>query len=149
MPGAQPIFIYVLIFLAVLYRVGSRAYLAYSRGYKTWPILAVLGGLYLVLFIIRLAFHVISPVFTIVSVAILLLSVLIFRMSGNSYSTQPVAKPSPWQKSPGAWPPAPAPASTPTETLPPAATAEPARQVAQDATPPWARPQGSPADSAD
>ena len=51
----------VAIFLFVLYRAGSLAYLSYKRQYKTWPIIATLAGLYLILFYCKTSFWLSRP----------------------------------------------------------------------------------------
>ncbi len=75
----QTALISLVIFGIVLFRVGSRAWQAYTGGFKTWPIIALLGAIYLILLIVRLILHIHSPIFFVISLVVYYLSYFLYR----------------------------------------------------------------------
>ena len=79
-------FISIALFLFVIYRICNRAYMAYTRGYKTWPILALLAVLYIIFGVVRRFTGMDTNTFLIGSFVCIIASQLIFRSSANTGS---------------------------------------------------------------
>lgn len=79
---------YLIIFLIavafVTFRISSRAYMAYTQGFKTWPILALLAAVYIVFAVIRFFTFNANPIFWIISLIVIFASQAIYASSRNS-----------------------------------------------------------------
>ncbi len=78
------ILIFIALLLLTVFRVGNRAYLAYTNGFKTWPIIAGLGAIYLIFVVIRLVTGTHDPMFLLISIGCLLISGFLYNAGAKA-----------------------------------------------------------------